>query len=229
LPRRRVISSLGFVGAALLAVATAGCSGTSDAFKSDAGWFSKPFAVFSRPDGSEAADAKGVQLGPSGPVAAEDLVGADGRCALPAETPQAANQPTPAAPPADRPVGSVAGDLASPPMRAAANPADAPAGLEPGAPPVVGGIALEMTECDVVRRAGLPSNVNIGVTDNNQRKVVLTYLSGNWPGIYSFASGRLKEISRAPEQPKPAKAPPKKKSKKVADKKPPQPAAMQVR
>jgi len=107
----------------------------------------------------------------------------------------------------------MAGDLAGAPM-----PAAVPARLEPGpglapaAPPVLGGVALGMTECQAVRRAGLPSNVSIGVGDSNERKVVLTYLGGTWPGIYTFQSGRLKEIARAPEPPKPEK-PVKKKSK----------------
>ena len=55
-----------------------------------------------------------------------------------------------------------------------------------------------------MRRAGLPSNVAISAGDKGARKVVLTYLGGTWPGIYNFESGRLKEISRAPEPVKPA-------------------------
>ena len=91
-----------------------------------------------------------------------------------------------------------------------------------------------MSECDAVRRAGVPANVSIGVGDNNDRRVVLTYLSGPWPGIYTFASGRLKEISAAPVQPKPpakpAKPAPKKKTAKPAAKpQPVQPAATQIR
>jgi hypothetical protein len=37
--------------------------------------------------------------------------------------------------------------------------------------------------------------------------VVLTYMNGPWPGIYTFSAGRLKVVDRvaAPEQPKPAK------------------------
>lgn len=81
---------------------------------------------------------------------------------------------------------------------------------------VPGGISLAMTECDVVRRAGLASNVSIGTGDRGDRKVVLTYLGGTWPGIYTFSAGRLKEISRVPEQAKPAKVTPKKKSRKAA-------------
>ncbi len=73
-----------------------------------------------------------------------------------------------------------------------------------------------MTECQAVERAGLANNVAIGAGDKGERKVVLTYLSGPWPGIYTFADGRLKVIDRAPEQPKPAKSAPKKTPKKKA-------------
>lgn len=204
MPGRRV--SLNFVCAAALAAAVAGCSGATEAFKSDR-WFAQPLNVVTRADGSDAITNKNFDLGPRGPVAAEDLVGADGRCSSPvtAEAPQAAPQP-----PAEPAVGSMAGDLAGAPM-----PAGAPAqiNIDPGTPQVVGGIALGMSECDTVRRAGVPANVSIGVGDNNDRKVVLTYLSGPWPGIYTFSSGRLKEISAAPVQPKPAAKPaPKKKA-----------------
>lgn len=161
---------------------------------------------------------KNFELGPRGPVAAENLVGADGRCSAPvsAEAPQAA------APVADRPVGSMAGDLAGTPM------APAPA-ADPGVPLVAGGIALGMTECDAVRRAGTPSNVNIGVGNGNDRRVVLTYLDGTWPGIYTFASGRLKEISAAPAQPKSAKPAPKKKTTTAAKPRASQSPPVQVR
>lgn len=194
------------MGLAALAAAVAGCSNATEVFKSDR-WFAEPLTFGSRADGSGAVTNKNFDLGPRGPVAAEDLVGPDGRCsaAVVAEAPQAAPRP-----PAEPAVGSVAGDLAGAPM-----PAGAPAAadIDPGAPQVVGGIALAMSECDVVRRAGTPANVNIGGGDNNERRVVLTYLSGPWPGIYTFASGRLNEISAAPVQPKPAAKP-------VAKKKP---------
>jgi hypothetical protein len=218
-------------------VTAAGCSGTAEMFdsKSDSSLFAKPFTLFSpREDGSKATAGNAVNLGPSGPVGAEELVGADGRCAPPVagETPQAAVQQASAAP-ADRPVGSVAGDLAGAPMPQGATPVAAAQGPnpDPAFPPVLGGIALGMTECEAVRRAGLASNVTIGVDDKGSRKVVLTYLGGTWPGIYTFTSGRLKEISRAPEQPKSAKAPPKKKVAKKPAKKPvtPGPAPTVVR
>jgi hypothetical protein len=212
LPRSRVL--LNFTCAAALAAAAAGCSGTvTDGLKSGA-WFSNPLNVTSRADGSAAAITdKNFDLGPRGPVAAEDLVGPDGRCSAPfvAEAAPAAPQP-----PAEPPVGSMAGDLAGAPMPAGAA---VPVESDPGAPQIAGGIALAMSECDTVRRAGTPANVSIGAGDNNERRVVLTYLSGPWPGIYTFSSGRLKEISAAPVQPKPAAKPaPKKKPAKTAAK-----------
>jgi len=70
-----------------------------------------------------------------------------------------------------------------------------------------GGIALGMTECEAVRRAGQPSNVTITAGDKGARKVVLTYLGGAFPGIYTFNSGRLQEVDAAPEQAKPVKPP----------------------
>jgi hypothetical protein len=212
-----------FAFTAALATAVAGCSGgVTDGLKS-VDWFTKP--VLSRSDGSGAAVAdKNFELGPTGPVAAEDLVGADGRCfsRAVAEAPQA-----PAKPPGEPAVGSMAGDLAGAPMPAGAA---APAEIDPGLPEVVGGIALGMSECDAVRRAGVPSNVSIGVGDNNDRKVVLTYLAGPWPGIYTFGSGRLREISAAPVQPKPPAKPAKPAPKKKAAKpQPVKPAATQIR
>jgi hypothetical protein len=205
-------------------LALAGCknsSGVSFTDTSSGGWFSKPIDVFAKPSWASAAPpTKNVQLNPAGPVAPEQLVTADGRCSVPiveAAPPAAPATPAPtAAPaaPADRPVGSIAGDLARAPMPAAtpvsANPNPAPLEQPPGEPQVMGGIALGMSECDVVRRAGLPGNVNIGAGDKGERKVVLTYLTGTWPGIYTFDNGRLKIVDRAPE-PAPAAKPPAKK------------------
>lgn len=171
------------------------------------GLFSKPITVFGKTEwGSGASNQQAVNLGPSGPASPEELVSADGRCAMPAsaEAPaaQAIAEPPPQA--ADRRVGSMAGDLAGPPMPAATAASLEPAS-DPGLPQVTGGIALGMTECEAVRRAGLPSNVSIGAGDGGERRTVLTYLGGTWPGIYTFQSGRLKEIARAPEPPKPEK------------------------
>lgn len=173
----------------MLALGAGGCSGMGDTFKSDAGWFSKPLSsVLTREDGSGSV-TNNFSLGPQGPVPPEELVNPDGSCAAPASV---------AAQPSDRAVGSMAGDLAGSTM-----PAAAPG---PGDGVLLGGVALGMTECQTVWRAGMPSNVAITAGDNNERKTVLTYLGGQWPGIYTFASGRLKVIDAVPvaERAKPA-------------------------
>ncbi|MFA6268020.1 MAG: hypothetical protein WC670_20165, partial [Pseudolabrys sp.] len=107
-------------GAVLMALALGGCSGATEVFKTDAAWFSKPVtSLLSREDGSGTMGKKSFTLGPTGPVAPEDLVNPDGSCAVPtAETPAPASPAAPAAQPADRPVGSMAGDLAGQPMAA---------------------------------------------------------------------------------------------------------------
>lgn len=218
LPRFRAVSRIALVGAAVLAVAVAGCKNSAQLFESnnEGGWFSKKVDVFAKPDWAMASNDKAADLGPRGPVDVNDLVGADGRCASAAP---AAPEPAPVvapAPPADRAVGSMAGDLAGAPMPAAmpvsANPND---NLESGnVPQVMGGIALGMTECQAVQRAGLPGNVAISAGERGERKVVLTYLTGVWPGIYHFSDGRLKEIVRAPAPPEPPKSVKKQKAKK---------------
>jgi hypothetical protein len=212
--------------AAALAALLAGCSSAADVFEGREQAFTQP--IFQVPDWAKAARAKTPPLGPTGPVAPEDLVDASGHCAPEAapapaepapasaksEPEQTATLPAPA-PPA---YGTVAGDLAGArmpqapaPTPVAAKPSDR---LEPEGPAAVsqfkGGIALGMSECEAVRRAGQPSNVAISVGDKGARKVVLTYLSGAWPGIYTFDSGRLKEIAAAPQQEKPKPAPKKK-------------------
>jgi hypothetical protein len=219
-----------FLGLALVcsAALVGGCTSSTQIVEgqNDGGWFSKKMDVFSKPDWARPSTAK-VSLGPQGPVAPEDLVSADGRCApppaataqaseqVPAQAPAHAAAETPA--PADREVGSKAGDLAGAPMAPAPASAGADPGLqrlEPTTPPIAGGIALGMTECQAVQRAGMPTNVAISAGDKGERKAVLTFLSGPWPGIYTFADGRLKVIDRAPEQPKPAAVPGKKTPKK---------------
>lgn len=189
MPRRRVPIKIGIICAAALAVA--GCSGNSQVFNSEA-WFSKPVDIFAKPDWARVGTQK-ADLGPKGPVGPEDLVGADGSCApAPAEAaPVAAAAPAPAPEPDRLQTGGGGGA--------------APAAM----PAVAGGISLGMSECQAVRRAGQPGNVAI-TAENGERKVVLTYLSGPWPGIYTFSSGRLQVIDRVPDQQKP-KAPVKKK------------------
>lgn len=71
--------------------------------------------------------------------------------------------------------------------------------------PLLGGVALSMTECQVAQRAGTPAKIDLSADEEGERKVVLTYLAGNWPGIYTFRAGRLKEIERVAAPPPPAK------------------------
>jgi hypothetical protein len=118
-----------------------------------------------------------------------------------------------------RPV--TAADLVTADGQCAMTAADAPAaadGASDGmqqANLLPGGIALQMTECDVVRRAGAPEQLQIGADERGERSVVITYVRGPRPGIYRFAAGRLAAIERAPEAPG-AKAAPKAKSSKKA-------------
>jgi len=87
----------------------------------------------------------------------------------------------------------------SPPVAAAPEtPPDAAA-------PTAAGIALDMTECEVVRRAGTPQRFEVASTEGGERSVVLTYQGGARPGIYRFLSGRLVSIERAGDAPAPAK------------------------
>jgi hypothetical protein len=201
------------VGAALV---LGGCS--ANMFdQSMGGAFSKPVtSIFEKPGGSQLSGARGgTDFG--GPVGPDDLVGADGRCAAPLAQPAALAEPPAAAPAADRPVGGVAGELVNKPAPVApAQPVSVPA-ADAGAPPVLGSVALGMTECQTVARAGQPGTVDVNASDKGERRVVLTYLSGPWPGIYHFSDGRLKVIDGAPLPPEQ----PKQLSKKKATKKKP--------
>jgi hypothetical protein len=127
-----------------------------------------------------------------GPVAPADLVDAQGLCAGMAVASVESAQ------------GSDAGSAA---------PAVAP----PAAPRAVG---LEMAECDVVRALGQPQLVNIGVNERGERKVTLTYMSGERAGIYQFVGGRLTSLERGPEPPPPPKPDKPAKKKPAAAKKP---------
>ncbi|HWP26446.1 MAG TPA: hypothetical protein VNL39_08905 [Xanthobacteraceae bacterium] len=110
------------------------------------------------------------------PVPPEELVDNEGRCL---SSPMAAAETAPEA-------------AGSDPVTTPTNPALA-----------VGGIALGMTECDVVKRAGSPEKVLIGTNERGERTVTLTYTGNMRPGIYTFTAGRLVSIERAPEPPAP--------------------------
>jgi hypothetical protein len=62
------------------------------------------------------------------------------------------------------------------------------------------GIALQMTECEVVRLAGPVEEFEFGSDSRGQRQLVLTYLRAPHMGIYRFSGGRLVVIERAPSR-----------------------------
>ena len=167
-----------------LAPLIAGCSGGSDLLSRDAEWFARPGRLFIR---NVSIDAP--PLNPNTPVAAEDLVSADGAC--PGMAPPAA------------------------PGEAQAL-TEGPAGAPP-APPVAGHVALGHTECDVVRGIGAaPDSVNLSTGARGERVAVVTWSRGPRPGIYTFDSGRLSAVERAPEPVEQPKAKPKAKKRKPA-------------
>lgn len=149
----------------------------------------------------------------AGIVTAADLVGPDGRCAF-----DAAPAPT-LAPASEAIAQSPAADPINPRSNQALYFTAGPetgrtAGAAPNAlPPQVrggpSGIALQMTECQVVSVAGYTDRVEIGANERGQRSVTLIYLSGERPGIYRFIGGRLASMERVaepPQQKKPQKA-----------------------
>lgn len=137
-------------------------------------WFSRPLDVFGRRGGYTYSELQESKR--ERPITASELVDGKGAC-----PPPAAAQPAPA------PAGPSAPPVAQPPAS------------------LLGGVvALGMSECDVVYRAGQPSSVALGKNGNGDRTAVLTYMSGPRPGIYHFERGALMEIERVAE---PAPAP----------------------
>jgi hypothetical protein len=151
-------------------------------------WFSKPFQFVSRGGGYTFSELQ-ESKDRTRPITANDLVAANGSCPPPPvqEAPVAANQ-----------AGGV--------------PAAADTNTLLG-----GGIALGMSECDVVFRAGAPSAVQLDKNPNGDRTAVLTFNSGPRPGIYHFQAGALMEVERG-AQTAPAAA-------QIAKKKPASPKA----
>jgi hypothetical protein len=164
-----------------------------------------------------------------GPVTAADLVGPDGRCAFEA----APAAPYPAAPPP----GAAPPEAAAAPINPRSNQAlyftsgpqaNAPAGIpqNPNVPPEVRsgprGVALSMTECQVVQLTGYTDRVEVGADERGRRRVKLTYATGDRPGIYNFIGGRLASMERIEGLPQPKKpqAPRKSKTKTAKAKQP---------
>ena len=109
----------------------------------------------------------------------------------------------------DKPLAPVtAADLVDADGRCSAAAGVDPNALPPDATTLPGGVTLEMTECEVVQRAGAPQNVDVGASETGERAVSLTIVGGPRPGIYHFVGGRLKTMDRAAEPappPKPTK------------------------
>jgi hypothetical protein len=77
--------------------------------------------------------------------------------------------------------------------------AEGPSAEQGAAAVISSGIAIDMTECEVVNRAGAPDQVAVGANERSERTATLTFLRGARPGIYHFTSGRLTSMERAPE------------------------------
>ena len=176
-------NEIGIIGAMAVAVALAGCANLDE--NKDA-WFSKPFQFVSRNGGysfSELQESKQRTR----PITANDLVAANGSCPAP-PVQQAAKPPV---------------QQAAPVHQAAATPAANQPGSAPATSDTLlgGGIALGMSECDVVFRAGAPNNVEIGKNPNGDRTAVLTFNGGPRAGIYHFEAGALMEVERGATAP----------------------------
>jgi hypothetical protein len=173
-----------------MAVALCGCSNAG--LDNEQPWFRKPLNLFGQTGGYTFSDVQEERR--ARPISANDLVNTDGGCPPP---PAAPVQPAPG-----QPASPSAAPIATPDQGTLLNE----------------GVALGMSECDVVYRAGAPSSVQIGKNPNGDRTAVLTVPGGPRPGIYRFERGRLMDIDRVAE-PAPAPEPAKKKPAKT--KKPP--------
>ena len=70
-------------------------------------------------------------------------------------------------------------------------------------PKVAGAVALQMSECAVVRVLGAPEKVDIGANERGERLTKLLYGRGERAGLYSFTGGHLTDIARVAETPTP--------------------------
>lgn len=177
------------LAALTMAVTLCGCGNPN--FDTTGTWFSRPIDLFGSRTGytySNLSDARQDR-----PITANDLIDANGACPATAAPTAPAPQQAPATNAGASPVP--AGDLAS---------------------MLGGGVAIGMSECEVVARLGPPTAVNLGKNPNGYRSAVLTFKGGPRPGIYRFDAGRLTEMDRV-EVPPP---PPEPVTKKVAKKKP---------
>jgi hypothetical protein len=148
-----------------------------------------------------------------GTVSAADLVGPDGRCAFeaapsgpyPTSVPAAPSTaaPEPIDPRSNRALYFTAGPQAGTQQTGIPSNAAVPPEVRGGPR----GVALAMTECEVVRLAGTTDRVEISADARGRRSVVMTYMTGERPGIYHFTDGRLVSMERVEGLPAPKKQP----------------------
>ena len=152
----------GILGALAVAIALGGCGNVD--WENKEAWFSKPFQVVSKRGGYTYSNLDESKQRARA-ITANGLVEANGSC----PPPEAQQAPASAT-------------------------VDSPGGVAPATDTSAllgGGIALGMSECDVVFRAGAPSNIQIDQNPNGDRTAVLTFNSGPRPGIYHFRGGAL--------------------------------------
>lgn len=185
------------MAALMLAAALSGCA-NADIFDQNERWFSRSIDLTGKTGGYTFAELQ--ESSRNRTLSANDLVDANGACA-----------PLPA-------------PVTAPAPSAAQGPEPIP--TAPDAAPTLLGqeIALNMSECDVVYRAGAPSSVQFSKNQNSDRTLVLTYNGGPRPGIYRFEGGRLVDMDRVEVAPPP---PPPKVAKKKKPAKPPQQVSSQ--
>ena len=178
--------------------ALGGCANND--FDTSASWFAKPFDALGNKGGYTYSSLTDTTKG-QGPITANDLIDASGACPA---------APAPGALPVQpQPV--------SQPQLKTANAADSQVSADT-ASLIGGGIAIGMSECEVVSRLGRPTTINFGKNPNGYRTLILTYSSGARPGDYRFGAGRLTEMDGIAMP-----TPPPEPKKKIAKKKPAKP------
>ncbi len=185
---------------AVLALPLGGCAGITDVSVAD-------FNPLKGSDPLRSADYnyfyKRDQVA-TGFVSAGDLVGPDGRCAFDSAPRAAPGEAIAASPDVPAQAAEPINPRSNQALYFTAGPQTGPAGAAPGAlPPEVRGgprgIALQMTECQVVGTIGYTDRVEIGANERGERTATLTYLSGDRPGVYRFRNGRLVSMERVAE------------------------------
>jgi hypothetical protein len=174
---------------AALAMAGALCGCAQLGMDAEQPWFRRPFDFAGQTGGYTFSDVQEARR--DRPITANDLIEANGSC-----PPQVAA-----------------------PSNQGSSPASAPTAAPENSSTLGEAVALGMTECEVVYRAGPPTNVELGKNPNGDRTAVLTFQSGPRPAIYRFERGRLMQMDSvaatspppqvAKKKPAKAKTPPK--------------------